>query len=385
MEHRRPSTKACPAFDRPRGGPLRPLRGERNRGEHRPTVTALLLSVLLGLAAGLVSSSAGAQTPDPPYPIEKRELQEAPPEKLPRREGEYLVDVQHRRMKVQFSPGNRLRYGSAWEADIDAGNGSMLETAAWQLSIGSEFGGESHFDDEGSWKMRHRVGEFEVRPLQITHAGWPVMDLELYEAEFIRHRNSPHIVIPTIPPRRLFVPFDFGVSLRTGGLHVPRDLRAAPDGGEKSAGAVTSAWDVELIDARLLLEFWRSERFGSALLLGIGTRYDLFVTRSGGDGPSLEHVLSPFTATSLTFRHEWADGRQRAAASVDSHPFWSSRRGLLYALDASARYDITLLAINDQPISLNLRADYRYGEFHPLPEGPAHVVQVMAGLEFGVE
>ncbi|MBM4355305.1 MAG: hypothetical protein FJ109_16220 [Deltaproteobacteria bacterium] len=343
----------------------------------RVEMTAALLALAL-----LVSSSALGQHPDPPCPIELRKLEEGPKEELPRQEGDYRVDEQHRRFRTRFDPGNRWRIGTAWGASLELGEEAAVQPAAWELSTVIDLRTDCNFDEEGCWKGRHALAAFTVAPTQVARSGWPVMDLLLYEGEFIRHRRSPHIVIPTLPPRRLFVPFDFGVSIRTAGLHVPRDF--VPHASAGADGAVVSAWDVEVIDIRMLLELWRSERLGSALVLGIGSRYDLRVTDDGNE-LSLEHVLSPFTATSLTFRHEWAQGRQRIDVTADSHPFWSSRIGISNAFDASARYDITLLAINDQPVSLNLSADYRYGDFSPGPRASDHLLQLMAGLEFGVE
>jgi hypothetical protein len=319
----------------------------------------------------LVSASAVAQTPDPPYPIELQKFEEGPKETLPRQEGDYRIDTQHRRFRTRFDPGNRWRLATAWGADFDMSGVAGIGAVPWQLDNVIDLRNGCARDEDGCWKNRHRLAAISVAPLSLNEAGWPAMDLVLYEGEFIRHRKSPHIVIPSIPPRRLFVPFDFGVSVRTAGLAVP-------------ALADEAAWNIEVIDARLLLEFWRSERAGSALVLGIGSRYDLLVTSREGD-TALEHVLSPFTATSLTFRHEWGDGRQRAQVSADYHPLWSSKHGFAHALDAGARYDITLLAINDHPVSLNLAAKYRYGDFGAQGPSTNHDVQVTAGLEFGVE
>ncbi len=321
---------------------------------------AATVAVCLAL---LVAAPVAAQVPNPPSPTVR-------PATL---EGPYLVDDRGRRLKVRFDPGNRWWFATAWGGGLSPASGASVEAAPWQLSTGLDLRGDCEPDAEGCWKTRHGLLHFRLRPLKTDGRGRPETDGALFSGEYIRHRHSPHVSIPTIPPRRLFVPFDFGVAVRAGGLH----LRHAPSTAE-------SLWDVELLDLRMLFEFWRSERVGSMLFLGLGTRYDLFVTDADGE-VSLEHVLSPFTAASLTFRHEWAEGRQRAELVADFHPFWSSRRGMAAAFDASALYAATLLALNDQPVSVTLRVDYRYGSFPHLAESTDNALQLMAGLELGIE
>jgi len=270
-------------------------------------------------------------------------------------EGDDYVDAQGRRMRVRFDPGNRFLLEGFASADVASGDepggsgSSGWEGPDWSWGLAMAFEGRDacYQEDEDCWKLDHRVlaaavrggaGDGEVPPLSGS----------VYQARFMRHLASPYVTLPTRPARKILVPFDFGFTLSTAGVAV-------------RTPATEPLWDIEVIDARLALDFLRDPSGRNRLEIGVGTRYHLLV-REWEDNPAPEHMLSPFTAGDLELHLESRDGFHVFNLRADAFPYWSGRESWGNAVDVSARYEVVLAALNDCPLSLVVTGAYRYRE-----------------------
>lgn len=281
----------------------------------------------------------------------------------------YYYDQLGRRMRAAFDPGNRFVIGTGWEGVFDANSGQGTRQAAY-LHTGIFLRDGCDGTNEDCWKASYDF--LETRWLTDNQGvqGWPAGRTQLFSGGYLRYLQSPYVTVPTSPPRKLFVPFNFGVSVDVGRLEIP----ALPH---------QLGWDVGIIDTRLLLDFWRTPSPGSSLRLGVGIKYDIHVT-DADPHPEVEHILSPFTATSLEFRHESKNGLHRLGAGVDAGPSWSDRAGWAMHCEASATYELTILALNDRPISLYSAASYRYHERAFASTLPGEEFIATAGLAYSL-
>lgn len=324
------------------------------------------LPALVLLTLTLTSSALAQEAPLPPDARDAERVSGTTDSYV----GNYYYDADGRRMRVVFDRGNRLVLGTTYDGRFDlAGRGAGRHDAGFMVGLDLRADGKGQNED--CWKAWHRIGFTQIEPWTQAKNGWPALRTVLFEGDYVRYLASPYLSLPSRPHKKTFVPFNFGLTVKTAGLDIP-------------IATGTSGWDVQIIDARLLLDFWRTPRAGSALLLGIGLRYNIWLTDVAGDVET-EHILSPFTAASLLFRHESADGHHGFQVGVDAYPFWSDRRGWAMGLDAQTRYEVMILAVNDQPLSLYASAAYHYSGITMSEGATASEFRLMAGLSFSYQ
>ena len=316
------------------------------------TTTARTLTVLL--LATLAASPAAAGEPAEPAPGLVRQ-------------GSYVVDGRGRRFRTRFDPGNRLTLDAAWVARTSAFDASQHDA---EIGFSLRFRGGCEGGGEDCWKAWHRL--FEVRTLAGSDAptSWPALSATLFSGRYVRYLDSPYISLPTATPRKIFMPFNFGFSIEAGGVNIHDTDRAA--------------WDVQVVDAKILFALWRTSRLASSLHLGVGFDYDIQVTdRPQGD--LTEHVLAPFTATSLAFHHETATGFHQFDMELEAAPAWSDIRGWGTSAAARARYELIILAVNDQPVSFFADASYRYTGLPMAGDQAVTEFRSLAGLSLSLQ
>jgi len=272
-----------------------------------------------------------------------------------RYEGDYYVDSDGRRMRVAFDPGNRMYLAGLISAQWLAGEGGYPAGAA-DVSGGAAFRFDFRLGCEDAesdcWKMEHRLLDVEGWGGRGTGGGRETGGARfagtLYSGRYVRHLASPYIALPTSPPKKVLVPFDFGLALETAGVEM------TPVSG-------STLWDVDVIDARLVLELLRSDDLRNRLDLGVGVRYHILV-RDSEEPLRPEHSLAPFTAALAALHLETKDGFHVLDLSAGFRRSWSDRLGWGQDVEVGLRYELVLAALNDNPISLVLDGGYRHSD-----------------------
>lgn len=282
---------------------------------------------------------------------------------VPTRFGPYLEDELGRSLRVDFDPATRFFVETGWAADAwqsDLQGSSGFVGTGWSVRHGC------NPEDSDCWKSWHRFLEARVHPGRLDPAGRTMTSAQLFSGRYIAYLDRPYIVRPGTGGK-LPVPFNFGFSVEVAGLDIPDH-------------AVTPGYMVRVIDTRLLLDFWRSPSLKTAIQLGVGIRYDIWLADQG-EKLSPEHKLAPFTATSLLLHHESRDGRHLWNLQLDANPNWSHLRGWSTSASAGARYQWIFMAINDQPISLFADAGLRHDTDHLDSHSPHSAFTLIAGFQ----
>ncbi|HLM75572.1 MAG TPA: hypothetical protein VK459_22820, partial [Polyangiaceae bacterium] len=101
------------------------------------------------------------------------------------------------------------------------------------------------------------------------------------------------------------------------------------------------------------------------------------------DDPMVIHRVAPGTAGSLRFRFQTDDGLFHLRLGGDVIPHWTSETTWHVMALGSARIERTLVAINDQPVTLVFDGDYRRNPESERFEA-SHDVRVGLSLELGI-
>lgn len=290
----------------------------------------------------------------------------------PARAGEeFVTDDQGRSFRARFDPGSRV-----WLGALDGvGLGERASGHRLELDFGVGWRSLFRFDAEGiQWELDHRFVTGRIAPVPAGPGRAPAIDLTGYGFLFMRHAAEPYVLWPGSPPTRLFFPFDVGLEAQVGSLRLsPRSARQ-PDLFRLGAAR-----------AALLLDPWRPGRPGCGLSLGLLVRYDVDLIGSPGlSDPDTVHRLVPFTGGALRLRWQDEDGLTRVNARVEGWGHWATEGGWGYGLQAAARFERVLIAVNDQPVSAVVEAA---ADRHP-PAGSVPATwegRVQAGLSFGFQ
>ena len=295
----------------------------------------------------LVSPAAGAQPAEGP---------------------DYSLDQHGRRMRVRFDPGNQLTLGVL--------GGMIHEQGAWEpatvLRTEIAFRNILRFDEDDEqiqWQLDHRFVQTSIR-LDDGSLDLPAGRAVLFDGSYLRHTDSPSLMLPTSPPRRMFFPFDVGLHATVGGVDVPK--------------AQTQQLTVQAVHAAVLFDPLRSSQPGTSVELGLGVHYDLDVGLPLSEG-SVVHRVAPFTAASIRVRYQDDPGRTVLDAGAAWLPHWASEGGWT-TRDYEARFLFahTLLAANDEPIAATVET----GAAHHTrgPDGEATTeYRLLAGLCLGLQ
>jgi hypothetical protein len=290
-------------------------------------------------------------------------LATAPANGTPKRWDVWLEDEQGRKLRVDFDPANRFYVDTGFAVDTDTSSvtsSSGFVGTGWTVRHGCDA------NDTDCWKSWHRFLEARVYPGVLDGAGRTPVDTRLFRGRYVAFLEHPYIVRPGTGGK-LPVPFNFGFTVDAGGFAIPNHTQ-------------NPGYEVNVIDAKLLLDFWRTPSLKTAVQLGVGVRYDIWLAQQE-DKVSPEHQLAPFTAASLFVHHESRSGRHLWHMGVDAIPFWSNLRGWNTTASASARYQWVFLAVNDQPVSLYADASFRHATDHVDFESPHSNFRLMAGVQ----
>lgn len=154
------------------------------------------------------------------------------------------------------------------------------------------------------------------------------------------------VTLPTHPPRRVAFPMNVGIDSFAGQFTLRPDTPLI--------GA-----EIGVVHTEVVLDFWRRKAMGRWFQMGIGPTYAIWLLgdlKPGGI-TGLEHVISPFAHVSATVHREWDRGRQLVEARVSGAAVWASSRGWGARASASAPYEMTLVALNDRPLTAYVEVD----------------------------
>jgi hypothetical protein len=228
------------------------------------------------------------------------------------------LDPRGRTYAACFDPGNRLVLGG----DVDL-EGPWFE-AGIQLrhDVPTE-------DPAVRWRFEHRG--------LVAEAGVGRFEGLLYSGRFLRHSRDGHLVLPTNPPRKIFLPFDVGAEVTLGRV---RGVTGAPD------------VRVDVVRTVAMIDLARSEDFRRRLALGPVAEWDVLVTRE--DPEIQEHLIVPFTAVQLGLYAEDRRGLTHAQVALEGGARWSNATGWGRRLAAEASLERVFVAVNDRPVSVYL-------------------------------
>jgi hypothetical protein len=226
---------------------------------------------------------------------------------------------------TSFDPGNRLVLEAGW-----GGAGGAGGALAVRHKVGTD-------DPAVTWRFEHVFAGTRWDGVAWRGA--------LYRGVYLRHSRDGHIVLPTSPPKKLWLPFDVGTDVAAGVF--------AWRPGEDVV-------ELGVVRAAVLFELFRSSGFGARLTLGPLARWD--VAADVADREADEHRVAPFSQATLGLHLETDDGLGVLDASVEGGWRWSSVDG--WGREAGARLDVerVLVAVNDVPVALYGAGGWESGE-----------------------
>jgi hypothetical protein len=218
-----------------------------------------------------------------------------------------------------FDPGNRLV--------LEGGYGGVGGELALRQVV--------HTDDRSvTWRFEHRLLRANFDGELTTGA--------LYSASFLRHSSDGHLVLPTSPPRKIFVPVDFGVTLGVGGA----TWRTGED-----------LIELDVIHLSPVIELLRSGSWHHRLTIGPRVRWD--VDFDVVEKKAVAYVVAPFTEGELAFHLESDDGLTVLDVSAHGGSSWASDGHWGTAYGGEVSIERVLLGFNDVPLSAYARASWQ--------------------------
>lgn len=292
---------------------------------------------------------------------------------------DYLVSQEGHPFRVRFDPASRVRLGAgaAFGLNPEGGVDSTLE-ATGGIGVRTIYTWGKGFD-EVVWQVDHRFTSGRLWPLRRSVEGAPALDMTLYGAFLRRHDEEPSIALPLSPPVSVPFPFDIGFEAEVGRVFVPAYFPALVVGGARVPFVRTT-----VLRMTMFLDPWRSAKPGRSIEIGVGAQYDIepYATPSFDD-PNVIHRVAPGTVGSLRLRFQTDDGLLSVRIGGDVIPHWTSETTWRVMALGSARIERTLVAINDQPVTLVLDGDYRRNPESSFTEA-SNDVRVGLGVELGV-
>jgi hypothetical protein len=245
---------------------------------------------------------------------------------------------------ICFDPGNRLRLELGAEVAPD---GTLRPTSG----VGIELRHIVETDDPSiAWRFEHVFASMRARD--------GLLDGTTYQGRFSRHARDGRIVIPTSPPRKIFLPFDLGAEVAVG------EFRWS----EARAGTIG------VVRTGLFVELTRSDTFRRRLTVGPVGRWELDAHITDDEAAIDAHRLAPFSLAAANLHLEARNGLTALDLGVEAGTVWSSTEGWQAAATARGGLERVLIAFHDRPVSLFVDGRYVRGE-----GGTA-----MAGLRFGL-
>jgi hypothetical protein len=245
-----------------------------------------------------------------------------------------------------FDPGNRLVVGVALvSGDGLGGAAAGVASLAVRHVVSTE-------DPDVFWRLEHVLFDSRI--------GDSTFDLAIYRGRFIRHSRDGRIVLPTSPPRKLFLPFDLGAEAALGAIET-RDSR------ERFA--------VGVLRTALFVEVLRSPSFRRRVAFGAAGRWDVHGSAVDLDLSAEDHHVAPLSLAMAAVHLESASGLTVLDLAAEGGRAWSSATGWRAAGRASASLERVLVAVEDRPLSLYAEAGYA---------GPGRGKYAALGVRLGV-
>jgi hypothetical protein len=266
-------------------------------------------------------------------------------------------DAGGRPFRTCFDPGRGL--------ELYTGGSARSLGGGLDAGLGLRLRGERDSKSKAgtSWLLAHRLLAFDARwaPAE-RHLG-----LTAYEGIARRHVDEGSLLLPTTPPIRLPFPFDLGLYGRAAQYE-----RRVEDG---------PGWTLETARLAVLLDPLRSS--SGRFHLGFGPSLAHLLRH---DGSELHHELTPLTALQVVVSAESEDGLWVFRAS--GHAGWTFDPGAFpsgatFRARGELMLERVLVALNDQPVSLQLKAGGAYRDAGALAQsewsvGGAVKVQLFA-------
>lgn len=250
----------------------------------------------------------------------------------------YAIDDTGERFRIQFDPGNRIHLASGvgyGPGDLRGDGAGPIVEFFWSFRGNSA---ESQ-DDANYWRRNTRLLDSWVWFANPAADGDSAFDFTALSGTYVAYSAEPFIMLPTEPPRRVWFPFNPGISIEAVGLTTTPEREGQ--------------WgEINVVDTALILDFLRSERHGTWGWFGVNARYDLRVPTEALDLTSLDSVVTPFTAGALNVHHEWNSGLFEFDTQAQVGRHWSSEGQWSTFAFASVRQQWTPVAVNDRPMSL---------------------------------
>jgi hypothetical protein len=231
-----------------------------------------------------------------------------------------------------FDPGQRLVVGAEVAATTDQPAGAGAAAGSLVLGLGVRHIVATD-DPSVWWRLEHVVFDARVRQGALSGV--------VYRGRYVRHSRDGRIVLPTSPPRKLFLPFDLGAETTVGAVDT-RD-----DGAHL---------DVGVVRVGLFGDLLRSSTFRRRLALGAAARWDLSATRTAGDTTVDQHRVAPFTIAMASAHAESDTGLTIADLDLEGGRTWTTTEGWRPAAAAHASLERVLIAFDDRPVSLYAQA-----------------------------
>jgi hypothetical protein len=247
------------------------------------------------------------------------------------------TDEAGRSFPVCFDPGNRVELSVGGAAgDREPARGGALDVgAAWRWrrdtrgAAGLEWLADQTF---GEGRVLFTKGDSDPRAAEAL----------LWRGTFVRHRESPFVLVPGPRPLRLPFPFDVGLLVEVGGAR----WDAAREGELRLAPA-RSALLLDLAGHGVV----RRLAFGPEVSWGV---------RLARHGETVHDVV-PFTGGVLDLRAESRDGLDVLALTVRGGSVIAIPGGSEAWIAASLTVERVIVAVNDRPVAVYVAGGMRGG------------------------
>jgi hypothetical protein len=248
------------------------------------------------------------------------------------------TDALGRAYALCFDPGNRieLTLGGAG-GDRRPQAGGALEAGAavrWRRDVRTRTGAIDWLVDQTLGEARALFGSGEGEPRAAEGLLW--------RGTFVRHRQSPYVLVPGPRPIRLPFPFDVGLRVEVGGASWDADRR-----DDARLAPIRSALLLDVAGHGPL----RRLAFGPEISWGVRV----------SEGRSAVHEIVPFTAGVVDLRAESRGGLAVAALALRGGSLVAVPGGAEGFLEARATLERVVVAVNDRPVSLYASAAGRGG------------------------
>ena len=273
----------------------------------------------------------------------------------------YAVNENKERFRILFDQSRFLRLSISRDLIRECGSCSL----AYIRQKTAE-------DKDGKrWRHRFLLLKTEISSGKANRAHYPFLKTTLFSQESMYFLKKPYITLPTRPPKRVTVPFNFGLEYSLCGLEIP-DTDGVP------------RYDITIASGKVVLDWIPSSDFTSLLQFNFGVVSRAQFYEKGGGGKD-SFILAPFTAFGIRLRLAAATGRRSFDFRFDVIPAWTSEENWKTELESSAVYRMILMAIQDQPLFFKLEAEFRKRSFSHLEDRNEVEWTLRAGVELSFQ